>query len=181
VISYRLQPQNPHPAQIEDVASAFAWTVKNIRKYGGDPERVFIAGHSAGGHLVSLLGTNESFLAKHSLSVKNIRGVISISGVYDVSGMPDYFGANIQTRRDASPRNFIRTGLPPFLVAYCQWDYQTLPYQAILFHREMSKAGAFASLLYLPGQDHISEITSSTFEDDLGSRSILNFISPAGH
>ena len=56
VPSYRLAPKHQHPAQIEDTAAAFAWTVAHAAEFGGDPKRITIMGHSAGGHLVSLLG-----------------------------------------------------------------------------------------------------------------------------
>src|SRR5262245_21362401 len=53
--NYRLSPAVKHPEHVKDVARAFAWTRKNIAAYGGDPDRIILAGHSAGGHLVSLL------------------------------------------------------------------------------------------------------------------------------
>ena len=70
VPSYRLAPKHPHPAQIEDVAAAFAWTVRHIAEYGGDTNRIYAAGHSAGGHLVALLGLDGDYLAKYQLSPK---------------------------------------------------------------------------------------------------------------
>ena len=54
-INYRLAPGFPWPAQIEDVTRALGWIKKNIATYGGDPDRVVVAGGSAGGHLASLL------------------------------------------------------------------------------------------------------------------------------
>ena len=51
VPSYRLMPGAPHPAQIEDATAAVEWVVKNIAQYGGDPKRMYLGGHSAGGHL----------------------------------------------------------------------------------------------------------------------------------
>ncbi len=54
-INYRLAPQYPWPAQIEDATRALGWIKTNIASYGGDPDRVVVAGGSAGGHLASLL------------------------------------------------------------------------------------------------------------------------------
>ena len=56
--SYRLMPKSPHPAQIRDVAEAFAWVYQNAGQYGGDSKRMYLAGHSAGGHLASTLDTH---------------------------------------------------------------------------------------------------------------------------
>jgi acetyl esterase/lipase len=85
VPSYRLAPKYPHPAQIEDVAAAFAWTVAHGVEYGGDTNRIYVAGHSAGGHLAALLSLDERYLAAHHLSPDWIRGVLALSGAYDVA------------------------------------------------------------------------------------------------
>src|SRR5581483_10396907 len=60
--NYRLSPQVKHPAHVQDVAKAFAWTCANIGKYGGRADRLFVCGHSAGGHLVALLATDPEYL-----------------------------------------------------------------------------------------------------------------------
>jgi len=73
-----------HPEHIKDVARAFAWTVKNCEKWGGRPDQIFLAGHSAGGHLVSLLATDESYLKAEGLKLSDIKGVMAISGVYRI-------------------------------------------------------------------------------------------------
>jgi acetyl esterase/lipase len=87
MVNYRLSPAVKHPEHVKDVARAFAWTRRHIKEYGGDPDRIFLCGHSAGGHLVALLATNESYLKDECLNLKDddrkaIRGVISICGVY---------------------------------------------------------------------------------------------------
>src|SRR5262249_162151 len=84
IISYRLSPKVQHPAHIEDVAKAFAWTVNNIGKHGGNPEQIFVSGHSAGGHLSALLATDDTYLKAEKLTVGNIKGVLALSGVYTV-------------------------------------------------------------------------------------------------
>ena len=62
VPSYRLAPKNPFPAQIEDVAAAFAWSMQHAAEWGGDTNRVFVGGHSAGGHLSALLALDRRYL-----------------------------------------------------------------------------------------------------------------------
>jgi acetyl esterase/lipase len=89
MINYRLSPGVKHPEHIKDVARAFAWTVRHIDRYGGDPDRLILAGHSAGGHLVALLATDDRYLKDPKLELtpqqrKRIRGVICLSGVYRV-------------------------------------------------------------------------------------------------
>lgn len=86
--NYRLSPEVVHPEHVKDFARAVAWTKRNIANHGGDPNRMFLMGHSAGGHLVSLLGTDESYLKAEGLSHADVRGVVSISGVYRTNPGP---------------------------------------------------------------------------------------------
>jgi acetyl esterase/lipase len=95
MINYRLSPFVKHPEHVKDVARAFAWTRANIKKYGGDPDRIFLCGHSAGGHLVALLASDESYLKDPALKLTNedraaLRGVMSVCGVYRIPA-PDEF------------------------------------------------------------------------------------------
>lgn len=90
--NYRLSPAVKHPEHIKDVARAFAWTRQHIAEHGGDPRQLFVAGHSAGGHLVALLATDERYLKAEKLTTDDIRGVIAISGVYRIpAGKADVF------------------------------------------------------------------------------------------
>jgi len=76
-----------HPTHIQDVAQGFAWVVAHIAEYGGDPNQIYVFGQSAGGHLVSLLTTDATWLAAHGLSSEKIRKVVSMSGAYN---LPDF-------------------------------------------------------------------------------------------
>ena len=177
--SYRLAPKHPHPAQIEDVAAAFAWMVRHVSEYGGDTNRIYVGGHSAGGHLAALLALDERYLKASGLSVKNIRGTIALSGVYDLAeseGQASVFGKDRKVRRDASPLFHVKSPAPPFLVSYCQWDYPTLPFQARLFHAALQKAGIATDLLFVPRESHISEMISIIRDDDPTATAILKFI-----
>ena len=179
VPSYRLAPKNPHPAQIEDVAAAFAWTVRHIGEYGGDTNRIFVSGHSAGGHLCALLSLDDRHLTAYQLSPKNIRGVLALSGVYDLSEGETFnstFSSDLQLRKNASPLFHVKRETPPFLVTYCQWDYFSLPQQAKDFVSALQKAGASAELVYVPGQSHISEMLNITKADDLTVAAALKFM-----
>src|SRR5262249_16923713 len=82
--SYRLSPAVKHPEHVKDVARAFAWTYRNISRYGGQRDLLYLCGHSAGGHLVALLATDESYLKAEGITTSAIRGVIGVSGVYHI-------------------------------------------------------------------------------------------------
>ncbi len=81
---YRLAPDVKYIGQMQDLARSVAWVYTHIGDYGGDPERMVLCGHSAGGHLVSLLATDPTYLKDVGLKPSIIKGVISVSGVYKV-------------------------------------------------------------------------------------------------
>ncbi|MFM5906757.1 MAG: alpha/beta hydrolase [Novosphingobium sp.] len=86
-INYRLVPAARVEDQAEDVARAVKALLDDYKKLGIDPSRVVLTGHSAGAHLVALVGTDEQYLKKAGLSFANIRGVIPNDGAaYDVAG-----------------------------------------------------------------------------------------------
>lgn len=78
--SYRLSPQAQCPDYLNDAADAVAWTFKNIEKYGGDPDRIFISGSSAGSYLASLITMDKSWLEKRGVDIDKIAGLIPVSG-----------------------------------------------------------------------------------------------------
>lgn len=78
--SYRLNPKANCPDYLNDAADAVAWTFKNIEKYGGDPNKVFISGSSAGSYLAALITMDKSWLEKRGVDVDRIAGLIPVSG-----------------------------------------------------------------------------------------------------
>ncbi len=176
--SYRLMPRSPHPAQIEDLAAAFAWVVRNIPQHGGDPARIYLSGHSAGAHLAALLALDEKYLKKFDLAPAAIRGVIAMSGIYEVDHLDAFLvsGGDPGAKHDASPLAHITSRAPDFLISYCQWDYLGLPRQARDLTEALRKNFVPARLLYVPGENHISEVVSLMREKSLLVDTILSVI-----
>jgi len=79
-VKYRLSPQVKSPVWIEDAAAAVAWVLDSIAAWGGDPERVFVSGHSAGGYLASMVGLDRRWLAASGHSADALAGLIPFSG-----------------------------------------------------------------------------------------------------
>ncbi|MBT5017549.1 alpha/beta hydrolase [Planctomicrobium sp.] len=79
-VNYRLSPKVKVADCIDDAAAAVAWTFKNIEKYGGSKEKIFVSGHSAGGYLTSMIGLDKSWLAKYDIDADDIAGLIPFSG-----------------------------------------------------------------------------------------------------
>jgi arylformamidase len=82
--NYRLSPWVKHPEHVKDVARAIAWTKTHLGEYGGRTDKLFLAGHSAGGHLVALVTTDPTYLRAEKMSEADIAGVVGISGVYRI-------------------------------------------------------------------------------------------------
>jgi Esterase/lipase len=79
-VNYRLSPKAKAPAYIDDAAAAIAWTFKHITEYGGDPGKIFVSGHSAGGYLVAMVGLDRSWLQKYGEDADKLAGIIDFSG-----------------------------------------------------------------------------------------------------
>lgn len=130
-------PSTTFREQAEDIAAAIHWVHENIQGYGGDPNRLFLLGYSAGAHLVALVGTDETYLTKENLDLSVLSGVISLDvSAYDISraiseapsqGVPvspaaltRVFSSDRQAQEAASPVYHITKAgkYPPFLVIY---------------------------------------------------------------
>jgi acetyl esterase/lipase len=179
IINYRLSPKVAHPAHIQDVARAFAWTVRNIANYGGRSDQIFVMGHSAGGHLAALLETDESHLRAEQLSASALKGVIPISGVYSVSPgkrFADVFGEDAEKCRQASPLAHVAEGLVPFLIIYADKDFTGCDKVSEEFCQALRKCRCDATTLKVKDRDHISIIRSMAKEDDPATQAVLRFI-----
>lgn len=85
-VNYRLSPAATVEQQAQDVASAIAFLRGRAADLGVDPARIVLMGHSAGAHLVALVGTDPRYLAAHGLKMDAVRGVIALDGAgYDVA------------------------------------------------------------------------------------------------
>jgi len=155
-IGYRLAPDHVFPAGLDDVATGVNWLYDNIADHGGDPSRIFIGGHSAGGHYTALLAVREDILAPGT-----IRGCLPISGVYDfipgngMSVRPRFLGS-AENDRPASPIHTIGTAPPPFLIAHGSKDFPHLITQAEQMEIALVTRGGTVERIVLDGRDHFT-------------------------
>lgn len=130
-INYRLSPNVKFPAHAQDVAKAISWVYFNSEEYGGDKNQIYLMGHSAGAHLVSLVSTDERYLQENNLDLNIIKGVISLDTVYDFnllyesySNVPDAyiltFGKDPEFLKFSSPITYVKIDkeIPPMFIAY---------------------------------------------------------------
>jgi acetyl esterase/lipase len=89
---YRLYPEVEFPAWVEDAARALRWTRENIQRFGGDPERIWVVGHSAGGHTAALLAFDDRYLLEAGVPTGSVRGFVGLAGPVN----SDWTAADVQ-------------------------------------------------------------------------------------
>jgi acetyl esterase/lipase len=157
---YRLAPATIFPGNLEDAIRALVWVHKNIATYAADNRRVFIGGHSAGGHLTALLAVSRSWRMKHGLPPDFIAGCLPVSGVYrfgEGSGLsmrPRFLGPDSATDLAASPILQLEKPLPPFFIAYGELDFPHLVTQAHEMVAALRAGGADVEEMMFPGKTH---------------------------
>jgi dienelactone hydrolase len=115
-INYRLSPKAKHPDHVKDIAAALVWIKANAKRFGGDSSRFAIMGHSAGGHLVSLVGTHPRYLREAGMLREHLSCIVNLDGPTDlrdnlsdpqsennVAAIKDAFGEDPAVLSDASP------------------------------------------------------------------------------
>jgi len=131
---YRLYPEVTFPAFDEDGARAVAWVEEHIREFGGDPNRIVLMGHSAGGHTAAFLAFNHAFLERFGASSRNIVGLIGLSGTYVFVPDTDELRAAFPppyTVSDWQPIRFVDSRAPATLLLHGLSDTEVLPREAI--------------------------------------------------
>jgi acetyl esterase/lipase len=120
VPDYRIYPEVRYPEFIEDAALAVRWVKDNVGRYGGDPQKIFVKGHSAGAHIAAMLAIDARWLQKVGLSPgRDIAGLIGLAGPYDFTPLRDeilkviFGGAD---RPETQPIFHVSPGAPPALL-----------------------------------------------------------------
>lgn len=118
-VNYRLHPKVKSPTYVEDAAAAVAWTFRNIEKYGGSKEKIFVSGHSAGGYLTSMVGLDKRWLAAHEIDANQIAGLIPFSG-HTITHFTVRAERGIDGKQpiidDMAPLYHVRDDAPPLLL-----------------------------------------------------------------
>lgn len=158
--NYRLSPQVKAPAYIEDAAAAVAWTFQNIERFGGNDDKIFVSGHSAGGYLTCMVGLDKSWLDKYQIDADRIAGLVPFSGqtvthftIRKERGIPD-----TKVIIDSlAPLNHTRSDAPPLLLITGDRELELLGrYEENAYLARMMKVCGHkhTQLLELDGYDH---------------------------
>lgn len=168
---YPKSPQVGYNQMAEDIAAAVKWVKENITAYGGDSNRIFISGHSAGGHLAALISIKEDYVKKADMP-NPIKGLILI----DAAGLDMYgylkeehlpegdtylntFSNDTNTWKAASPIYFLHNGMPPMLIYQGGKTYQSISSGNQKFTDSLKKYEVKFSYHIQHGKKHVPMIT----------------------
>jgi acetyl esterase/lipase len=164
VPDYRLYPTVKFPDFMDDAAQAFVWTKANIGRYGGDPNRIYVMGHSAGAHLAAMLTYEKSFLQHAGGSHRDISGMIGLAGPYDFLPLKDerlmeIFGP-IDGWPKSQPINYVEGNEPPALLMHGDNDVVVGPHNSANLARRIREKGGKVEHIRYADMEHRAMVVS---------------------
>lgn len=195
--NYRLLPDVSMRELISDVASGLGWTHKNIEKFGGDPNQIFVMGHSAGAQLAAILCTDHRYLEKVGVPLTALRGCVPVDGdTYDIPAMimtaemrqtlhglplPENghrvkFGNDPKLHVDFSAVTHIAKGksIPPFLILYVS-GHPDVTAQAKRLEMSLAQADIAVSSFGASNTNHSKLNDDLGQENDIATKKLLEF------
>lgn len=163
-INYRLAPKYRYPACLEDVETAIRWVKAHAAQYHLDPQRIALAGESAGSQLIAMAAVRADeatrvaavipfYLPADLLEDPLKTGVLNPSRSALI-GRTEFNDESRALLRAASPMYFVKPGLPPFLLLHGTAD-QSVPYhQSVDMQAQLRAAGVPCDLITIPGGVH---------------------------
>jgi len=161
IADYRLYPEVAYPDFLEDGARALRWVQDNIANYGGDPNRLFLAGHSAGAYNAVMQALDPSFRAEYGVTLP-ILAVAALSGPYDFypfeyNEVRDVFGA-APNPQGTQPINLITAEAPPMYLATGTTDPIVRVQNTERFAEQLRAQGVWVTTQYYDGFGHMEPV-----------------------
>lgn len=165
VAGYRLGEAGLFPAFMEDAADAIRWTHANIAAFGGDPDRIVIAGHSAGAHMATLVTLDRRWLPELTTPDGPVRGVIALAAPtdflpFDRGDSADRAMGHVVPLDYTQPITFVRGDAPPLWLASGDADTTVRPRNMMRLGQAVRDAGGQAEMTLYEGIDHIAIMTA---------------------
>ncbi len=168
-VGYRFVTEVDIAETIDDAAAAVAWVVKNISKYGGDVSKIYLAGHSAGGYLVDMIGLDKKYLAKYGIDANMFAAIVPYSGQ-----VITHFAHRSKKGVDAltpiidefAPLYHVRGDAPPMLIISGDREKE--------LYGRYEETAYFARMLELRGHKDVTFYELDGFDHG-------NMADPAGH
>jgi len=165
VLDYPLIPQVRMEAIVAHIRMALAWLARNAAAHGGDPGRIHVGGHSAGGQL-AVLAAEPGWQREMVIPSGSIRGILSVSGVFDLtpvrmSFQQESLGFDAEECATFSPVNRVPSGAPPLIVAVGGAETQEFVDQSMDYAALWREAGNVADLQIVAMANHIDILTGA--------------------
>lgn len=164
VADYRLVPQVRFPAFLQDGALAVKWARDNVARYGGDPRRIALSGHSAGAYEAAMLTLDRHYLADVGVDPGIVRAAALLSGPYDFYPFTEMRGRDALGQwprpRETQPISFARSDAPPLLLIHGTADTVVRPYNSEHLAARLTALGAPVMLRLYPGKSHVDTVKS---------------------
>lgn len=161
---YRLGEAGRYPAMLEDTSAVVGWVHANIAEHGGDPQRIFLGGHSAGAYNVTQVALERRWLENESVPESAVRGVFGLAGPYDFfpydSPSTEAAFGSAGAGAESQPVNHVRADAPPLLLVHGEADTLVKPRNSRALAKAVSEAGGRADTLFLPEGDHNAPLLS---------------------
>lgn len=184
---YRHYPEVKFPQLMQDPALAFQWVKQHISAYHGDPQRVFMMGHSAGAHLAVMLSLNAEYLARVGLHPDAIAGTVGLAGAYDFLPLgTDRLRAIFappEQEWTSQPIHFVTGKNPPLLLLTGTRDRTVWPKNSINLANAVTAKGGRAQLITYEGYDHvdiIAKLAKPLRGDQRLLQDVLNWLRAVG-
>ncbi|GMA17522.1 alpha/beta hydrolase [Deinococcus metallilatus] len=159
VMNYRLAPQNRYPTYVQDTAAALKWLRDHAKSFGGNPDDLFVVGHSAGAFNAVEAVDNERWLREAGVPISAVRGVIGIAGPYsyDFRQYPSRVAfPEGSTPDEVMPDRHVRRDAPPHLLLVAANDTTVHPQNALNMEAALKAAGVPVTRTVLPRVNHIT-------------------------
>ncbi len=161
---FRLYPEVRFPVFLQDAALVVRWAVDHAEELGGDPARIYLAGHSSGAHMAAMLAFDPQWLAAQKLDNKQLAGVIGLAGAYDFLPISEplvkKIFATASPPQSSQPVNFVVAGLPPALLAVGLDDHRVNPRNTFSLAEKLQSAGDRVLVASYPDVGHAGLLLS---------------------
>lgn len=178
--NYSLCPSVSISEITRQMRASIVWIYRNIAKYNGSPDRVFVGGHSAGGQQVGML-VSTNWKTEYAIPKNVIKGGIPISGLFDLT--PLYYSwlqstllLNQYIISTQSPIFQVPYDGPPLLISVGENESVEFKRQSTDYHNSWVENGLVSNLFIQPEKNHFTSFRDLNDPDSLLSRTVLNFI-----
>ena len=182
-ITYDLCPMINVTEMVRQVRSAIAWAWHNAESFGGDRDRIVLAGHSAGGHLMAMATLTD--WSRYGLPDNVIKGAMGISGVYDMepisrSFLQPFLRLTAEEVRWQSPVYNVRAMPMPLTLVYGTDEPEGIEYNSLKYEAAWKAAGNSVTLFTLEGKNHFEVLDGFATKDGVMTKALLDLLDRAG-